>query len=93
MLHGMSAMADESELEQRIRARAYKIWLDEGRPEGRDQQHWQLAKFAIAEEDGLKTSLLPPQRPQPEPLEAVINQGEFPTLVDQGEEVPPGGSR
>jgi hypothetical protein len=36
---------------------------------------------------------LPPEPPKPEPIESVINQGEFPTLVDQGEEVPPGGRR
>jgi Protein of unknown function (DUF2934) len=84
---------DEKEIERRIRERAFKIWIDEGQPEGRDKEHWDLAKFAIAHEDGLAATLLPPESPKPEPIEAVINQGEFPTLVDQGEEVPPGGRR
>ena len=42
-------------LEQRIRERAYKIWEDAGRPEGRQLEHWDLAKFAIAEQDALPT--------------------------------------
>ena len=29
--------------EQTIQARAYWIWLEEGRPEGRDVEHWQRA--------------------------------------------------
>ena len=42
-------------LEQRIRERAYKIWEDAGRPEGRQLEHWELAKLAIAEQDALPT--------------------------------------
>ena len=45
----------ERALEQRIRERAYKIWEDEGRPEGRQEAHWELAKLAIAEQDALPT--------------------------------------
>ena len=26
--------------EQTIQARAYLIWIEEGRPEGRDVEHW-----------------------------------------------------
>lgn len=29
--------------EQRIRERAHAIWEAEGRPEGRDREHWQRA--------------------------------------------------
>ena len=45
----------ERMLDQRIRERAYKIWEDEGRPEGRQEAHWELAKLAIAEQDALPT--------------------------------------
>lgn len=75
----------ERELERRIRERAFKIWEEEGRPEGREKEYWDLAKFAIAQEDGQQSALVPPVAPQPEPLEAIKNQGEFPTLTDQGE--------
>jgi hypothetical protein len=84
---------EERRLEERIRERAYKIWLDEGQPEGRDKEHWELAEFAIAQQDGLATTLLPPVSRQPEPIEAIVNQGEFPTLVDQGEVETPGARR
>jgi hypothetical protein len=76
---------EEKELEERIRQKAYEIWMEEGCPHGREQEHWELARFAIAQQDGLKTTLLPPQPPRPEPIEAVENQAEFPTLTDQGE--------
>ena len=55
------------------------------------KEHWELAEYAIAQKDGLATMLLPPVPPQPEPIEAIVNQGEFPTLVDQGEGEAPGG--
>jgi Protein of unknown function (DUF2934) len=39
------------EREQRIRERAYRIWLDEGQPEGCDKEHWQEAEKQIIEEE------------------------------------------
>ena len=47
-------MTDESSLEQRVRARAYTFWLDEGQPHGRDKAHWEAARAAIAAEDHQK---------------------------------------
>lgn len=38
------------DVEQRIRDRAYAIWLDEGCPEGRDAEHWFQAERAILAE-------------------------------------------
>ena len=32
---------------QRVREQAYLIWLDEGRPEGRDKEHWERAEQII----------------------------------------------
>ncbi len=45
-------MGNEREL--RIRERAHEIWEREGRPDGHDQQHWELASREIdAEEERL----------------------------------------
>jgi hypothetical protein len=82
-------MADDDILEERIRERAFKIWIEEGQPYGRDREHWELAKLAIAEEDGMHATLQRPKHPTFEPIEAIKNQGEFPTLVDQGEGIAP----
>ena len=30
--------------EERIRERAFRIWIDEGRPHGRDVEHWLRAR-------------------------------------------------
>ena len=36
---------------RRVRLRAYLIWEREGRPEGRDVEHWQQAEREVAQED------------------------------------------
>ena len=39
--------------EERIRDRAYRIWVDEGQPEGRYLVHRVRAKREVKEEDGV----------------------------------------
>jgi hypothetical protein len=36
--------------EQRIRERAHSLWEQEGRPEGRDREHWERAMREIDDE-------------------------------------------
>jgi hypothetical protein len=38
----------ESDLQQRIQQRAYQLWESEGRPEGREQAHWQQAQRELS---------------------------------------------
>lgn len=33
--------------EQRVRDRAYQLWEEEGRPEGRDREHWYRAEAEV----------------------------------------------
>ncbi len=42
-------MADSRE--DRIRARAHQIWLDEGQPSGNEQRHWEQAAADVDAED------------------------------------------
>jgi hypothetical protein len=74
--------------EQRIRERAYGIWLEEGQPAGRADVHWDMATELIAIEENQLLTLKPVGRAgEPvEPILAVENAGDFPTLTDQGEE-------
>jgi hypothetical protein len=82
--------------EHRVRERAYRIWVDEGRPEGRADLHWEMAHELVAIEENSDLALQPnPLRPGEETLERdepveraelMDNLGEFPTLTDQGEE-------
>jgi Protein of unknown function (DUF2934) len=37
--------------DQRIRERAYKIWLEEGQPYGHSKEHWVQAEKQLAEEE------------------------------------------
>jgi hypothetical protein len=40
----------EPELYDRVQQRAYEIWEREGRPHGRDDEHWQRAEREIRDE-------------------------------------------
>lgn len=90
-------MADDPvDVEERIRRRAYAIWEQEGRPDGRDADHWALAREEIAIEDNLSQTLLPnpaggpdataPRTEPVERVESVAVLGDLPGLADQGEE-------
>ncbi len=85
--------------EDRIRERAYRLWLEEGQPEGKDAEHWEKARELLAiedadPEDGREDPDKGYNKPGPwgEPVEqaaALENQGEFPTMTDQGkQEIP-----
>jgi hypothetical protein len=37
--------------EDRIRAKAHDLWEADGRPEGKDRQHWEQAAKLIAEQE------------------------------------------
>ena len=41
-------MKNDRETEQRIRERAYQIWINEGQPAGRDKEHWAQAEQELS---------------------------------------------
>jgi hypothetical protein len=41
----------ETERDRRIRDIAYLIWEEEGRPEGQEERHWQMAESALEQEE------------------------------------------
>jgi hypothetical protein len=49
----MTKNAAQEELERRIRDRAYRIWLDEGQPDGKYLDHWLRAKREVEEEEAI----------------------------------------
>jgi hypothetical protein len=48
-----------SDIEQCIRERAYRIWLEAGCPEGRELDHWDMATELVAIEGGQRSTLKP----------------------------------
>ena len=50
--------------DERIRQRAYEIWEREGRPHGRDEEHWRMAVDELVEEfkDASVTQAVPAAR-------------------------------
>lgn len=92
-------MADplrDSDRDARIRQKAHQIWEQEGRPEGRDQAHWDMASELVAQQENIGATLQPnpseggddvATRQGPiEPELAHQNLGDVPGIRDQGEE-------
>jgi hypothetical protein len=48
-------MVMDMTVEDQIRQRAYEIWDREGRPDGKQEEHWTRACQEIAAETGVKT--------------------------------------
>lgn len=57
-------------LEARIRERAYQIWEREGRPEGRDFDHWTRAVAEVSAEEGGDKGPAPAKRAPAQKAEA-----------------------
>jgi len=80
--------------DDRVRERAYRLWVEEGCPEGRADLHWDKARELVEIEQDHTIATKGPARQQArgepvEPIEAVRNTGEFPTMTDQGEPAVP----
>lgn len=83
---------------ERVRRRAYQIWLEEGRPEGRESTHWDMASELVAIEDQ-QTKITKPVRRRAgnkevaadhaEPAAPAAAMGELPTIIDEGEQTYP----
>jgi hypothetical protein len=79
--------------EQLIREKAFQLWLEEGQPEGQQDRHWALASELVAIEDSQIDTTIPlAEIHAGEPVEALENAGEFPTLTDQDELAIPHGT-
>ena len=82
------------DFEKRVRERAYRMWQEAGCPDGRAAEHWEKARELVAIEANQKLTTKPIINPgsagpfgEPiEPIAALENAGEFPTLTDQGEQ-------
>jgi hypothetical protein len=80
-------MSDEKPtLAQRIAETAYSIWVQEGKPDGKEQRHWEMASDLISQEDKSGTTQMPILSPAGitfEPMVSIENQGNFPELTEQ----------
>lgn len=92
MAGGGTSAGSSDDQDERIRRKAYELWVEEGRPDGRADQHWEMAREIVATQDNYGDTTIPladTLDPVVEPPEALENTGEFPTLTDQGEIQPP----
>jgi hypothetical protein len=83
---------------ERVRQRAYQIWLDEGQPEGRESIHWDMASELVAIEENQKKTTKRVRRQsadkeiaadRAEPIRPALAMGEVPSMTDAGEQTYP----
>lgn len=67
--------------EERIRERAYELWLAEGCPEGRAEAHWEMAREMLAGDDGHEQHAAQPAAAEDEAPPATL------ASEDQGDDV------
>lgn len=86
----MSKPPSSDERTAKIRERARHLWQEAGRPDAGAEAFEEEAAQLIAIEQAPHAGTIPLpaslNEPEAEPIEAIENQGEFPTLTDQGEE-------
>jgi hypothetical protein len=75
----MMTQKPEHSHEERVRLKAYEIWLNEGKPEGREHRHWAMARELIGHEDAHRSTLVP---------ETTTPGGEAQAFQSQGEAAP-----
>ena len=68
-------MIGDAEFERRIRERAHQIWEEQGRPDGRDQEHWCQAEQEINLRS-VAASSLQPDKTGGRATVCLIDQGE-----------------
>jgi Protein of unknown function (DUF2934) len=59
----MTALSATPATDEEISLIAYEIWESEGRPDGRDQEHWFLAKELVAGGEGETSDTVAPSDP------------------------------
>lgn len=80
------------DFDERVRHRAYRLWVEEGCPEGRSEAHWDKARELVKIEESKKAAAKPVPRPEEararpaEPTATVGNGRQSPTSRDQGEQ-------
>jgi len=82
------------DFESRVRARAHRLWLLQGRPPGGADDYYDEARELFAIKENAAQARKPRPRagavgPSGEPIESIVpveNEGDVPTLTDQGEE-------
>jgi hypothetical protein len=83
------------DFDDRVKQRAYRLWVEEGCPEGRSEVHWDKARELVAVEENQRLATQPAprgERGRGEPMESIAsirNAAEFPTMRDQGDQSAP----
>jgi len=74
--------------ENRIRELAYRLWLEEGQPQGKEAEHWQKARELLALESETEEGFTDGHNgaSRGAPVEEAGLPGESPTVTGQGKQ-------
>ena len=91
--HAAEDLPSENSWDDRVRRVAHMLWLDEGSPDDRADDHWRIASEMVARQEHAERSALPPYGDDDEaPVEEAAmleNLGEAPGLDDQAKDGDP----
>lgn len=79
------------DIKQKIQDKARELWVLEGKPEGREQLHWDMARELVLQENTARFTLVPSSPGTDDIVDAVAaldNLRETPDLTHMGEEHP-----
>ena len=79
--------------EQQIRELAYDIWQSEGRPEGQEERHWEMARKLVEARGGAGTPTVKPagktRKPTTKPVDATPGSKSAKKSADGAQSVKP----
>jgi hypothetical protein len=81
-----------SDFEERIRQKAHEIWIEEGRPRGREAEHWFKAQEFVRREDFEAAVMVPNPAVEAEDFAGVVNPDPAARQSDEPLAPPPAGS-
>lgn len=72
-----------ADFESRVRQRAHEIWERDGRPQGRDREHWAQAEAELRAEERKSATKKPAAAKEPKAKPAAKPSGEKPAARKQ----------
>jgi hypothetical protein len=84
----MTMIARSPDADEEVARRAYALWEAEGRPQGRDRDHWERAKRDAAPAEARAPAEPPKAAPAPEGADQAVTETVAPTAAPKRRKPP-----